>query len=209
MQDIASRQMNLDPNEMANRLMQRAHNRDGLPEMAIGSAFLIVAFVIFLQSRQAAGSLAYKSLALGWSVLVPALGAGLPAAIKWLRRRHLIHRFGYLETTAVRKRSLLVGLLLAAGIAALIGVARFSIPDQWVLAGAGLFAGTLCAFCGKLIRFAVYGVLIAAAGLFIAQIRLSLLSGFPLLFGFCGGLLLLSGILVFVRYMRSPAERIQ
>jgi hypothetical protein len=31
-----------DPNAIAKRLIQRAHNRDGLPEIAVGLSFLII-----------------------------------------------------------------------------------------------------------------------------------------------------------------------
>ena len=36
-----------DPNAMAKRLMQRAHNRDGLPEVAVGLIWLLLSGLIY------------------------------------------------------------------------------------------------------------------------------------------------------------------
>jgi len=38
-----------DPTVMARRLIQKAHNRDGLPEIAVGVSFLLVAGLIYAQ----------------------------------------------------------------------------------------------------------------------------------------------------------------
>ena len=52
-----------DPHAIAARLMQRAHNRDGLPEIAVGLIFLLSAGLIY-----------------AWAVLPPA-SVGFKAAV--------------------------------------------------------------------------------------------------------------------------------
>lgn len=207
MHDLTSDQLNLDPKITADRLLQKAHNRDGLPEMAAGLTFLGLAILIFFQSLQPVGSVTYRSLALAMALIIPALGLCLPWAVKHARRHYLIRRFGYLETKPIGLRPLLFGLSIAATFAAVLAATRFSIPDQWILAGSGIFGGALAAFCGRARRFVLHGVLVAGAGLMIAQMGVTLLTGFPLLFGFAGALHLVSGIVVFARFVRFSAEQ--
>jgi len=198
----------VDPKALAHRMMQRAHNRDGVPEIAIGVAFIVQALLVFLQSLQPAGSIVYKGLALALAVFVPAVGLTVGAVIQRFRRHYLLDRFGYLETRRVGLRSMLFGIVFAAMLAVLIGlIFRFSVSDQWVLAGAGILGGALAAFCGKLPRFIVHGGLIATIGLMAAYERLSLLLGFALMFGLSGIAILVSGSVVFARFMRQSGER--
>ena len=64
----------VDPDAAAKRLMRIAQNRDGLPELAIGTVLLTSAFLIWLQVAYPRGSFAYRSSWWGL-MLVPTASA--------------------------------------------------------------------------------------------------------------------------------------
>lgn len=197
-----------DPNAIARRLIQRAHNRDGLPEIAVGLTFLLVGALSYAQVLLPRESIGFKAAVLGLALLIPVLCLGTPWALKWVRRRYLIERVGYVESKPICRRQIGIGIAFAAVAAVvLFGViTQFSQPDRWVLAGTGLFGGAIAALSGQLPRFVIGGVLMAATGMVIAFAGVSLQIGFAVLFGFQGLLALISGGVVFLRFMRQPVE---
>src|SRR5579872_4963484 len=86
-----------DPEATARRLIHTAHNRDGLPEIAIGTILLTNAFIIWLQIAYPPGSLAYRSSWWGMMLLIVPMIGGSQWAIKWARRRFLMAKDGYVE----------------------------------------------------------------------------------------------------------------
>jgi hypothetical protein len=100
-------------------------------------------------------------------LLLTPLMLGSPWILKWVRRRYLIARVGYVESYPMGLKQIGAGI----GLAVLMGVALFGVvprlshPDRWLLAGTGLFGGALAAYCGRLPRFVIGGALMAAAGL--------------------------------------------
>ena len=197
-----------DPNTIAKRLLQRAHNRDGLPEIAVGLTFLVIGTLSYAQVALPRGSMGFKATVLGLALLIPVLGIGMPWILKWVRRRYLIDRLGYVEPKPMGRRQIGIGITLAVvATVVLIGVVtQGSQPDRWVLAGTGLLGGTLAALSGQLPRFVIGGVLMAATGMVVALVGVSLEMGFAVLFGFPGLLALISGSLVFFRFLRQPIE---
>jgi hypothetical protein len=197
-----------DPDAIARRLIQRAHNRDGLPEIAIGLSFLLVSGLIFVQVLLPRGSNGFKLAALALALLIPLVCFASPSALRWVRRRFLIARVGYVEPRPIAPRRLAweiaCGALVVAVFFGILG--RVSRPDGWVLAGTGLFGGALMAWCGRLPRFVVGGAVMAAAGLVAAFAGVSLEMGFTMLFGFEGLAILVSGVVVLLRFMRQPVE---
>jgi hypothetical protein len=193
---------------MAKRLIQRAHNRDGLPEIAVGLSFLAVGFFSYAQVLLPRESIVFKAAVLGLALSIPVLCIGSPRALQWVRRRFLIERVGYVEPKPISRTQIGIGIILAVVMAVtLFGVVtRFSRPDRWVLAGTGLLGGALAALGGRLPRFVIGGVLMAAAGIVIAFSGVSLQIGFAMLFGFQGLLALVSGGVVFLRFIRRPIE---
>lgn len=196
-----------DPDAIAKFLIQRAHNSDGLPEIGIGLTFLMIGGLSYAQALLPHESIAFKSAVFALALLIPALSIGLPAGVTRVRQRYFIGRVGYVRHRPAGRKTIVVGMALAilAGLVMLVVVTRHSLPDRWVLAGTGLFGGALAAFAGRLPRFLVAGVLMAAAGLLIAFSGVSLLTGFALLFGFQGLLALISGGVVLLRLIRQPA----
>ena len=197
-----------DPNAIARRLMQRAHNRDGLPEIAVGLYFLLASSLTYAQVVLPRQSIGFIAAVLTFSLLFPVVCIGSPWALKWVRRRYLIERVGYVEYKPIGRRQIGFGIVLAAlAVLALFGVVpRLSQPDRWLLAGTGLFGGALMAWCGRLPRFVIGGVVMAATGVFVAFAGVSLQIGFTMLFGFQGLVTLVSGCVVFLRFIRQPIE---
>lgn len=197
-----------DPNAGAKRLIQRAHNRDGLPEIAVGLTFLLTGILSYMQLLLPSESIGYKAAVLGLALLIPVLCIGTPRALKWVRRRYLIERVGYLESKPICRRQIGIGITFAAVAAlALFGVVtQVSQPVRWVLAGTGLFGGAIVALSGQRPRFVIGGALMAMTGMVMAFAGVSLQIGFALVFGLPGLLTLLSGAVVFLRFIRQPVE---
>lgn len=193
------------PDAMARRLMERAHHRDGLPEILVGLTFLVTAGLIAAQWMLPAGSIGSKAAALSLALFVPALCFGAPRILKGVRTRYLLDRVGYVR----HKRAGGKGKVAAAALGGLMALTLFwavtglSHPDPWILAGTGLFGGGLVVFCGRLPRFVAGGVLVAMLGAGLAISGISLPSGFAILFGVQGVVLLVSGGIQFLRFLHQ------
>ncbi len=196
----------IDPDALAKRMVQSAHTRDGLPEMRVGTSFLFFSGLIFAQAMLPRGSLASKAAAVTLMLLIPLLTLGSPSLLRRIRRRYLIGKVGYVEFRPVGRRQIGLGIALAVAMVAVLFllVPRLAQPDRWFLAGTGLLGGALAAWCGRQTRVLAGGVLLAAAGVFVAFSGVPLEAGFALLFGFQGLITLASGSLVFLRFMRQP-----
>jgi hypothetical protein len=165
-----------DPDAVARQFMQRAHNRDGLPEIAAGLYFLLASGLNYATVVLPVKSSGFTLAVLALSLLLPVLGFGSPWALRWVRKRYLIERVGYVQHKPIGRRQVGIGIVVAALMAlALFGVVpRLSQPDRWLLAGTGLFGGALMAWCGRLPRFVIGGAVTAAAGVFVAFAGVSL-----------------------------------
>jgi hypothetical protein len=179
-----------------------------LPEIALGLTFLVVGALSYAQVLLPRESIGFKAAVPGLALLIPVLCMGTPRALKWVRRRYLIERVGYVESKPICRGQIGIGITLAVLVAAVLFgvVTQFSQPDRWVLAGTGLSGGALAALSGRLPRFVIGGVLMAVTGIVIAFSGVSLQIGFAVLFGFQGLLALISGGVVFLRFIRQPAE---
>ena len=115
---------------------------------------------------------------------------------------------GYMQPHPIDRRQIGGGIAVAILLSvALFGlVTRFSQPDRWVLIGTGLLGGALAAGCGRQFRFVVSGVLMACTGICVAFSGQSLQVGFAILFGLVGMLALISGGVVFLRFIREPMD---
>lgn len=188
--------------------MQQAHNRDGLPEIAAGLFFLLASGLTYAQAVLPPGSIGFRAAVVVPAFLIPPLCLGLPWALRWVRRRYLIARVGYVQYKPIGRKQIAPGIIMAVLMAvALLGVVpRLPEPDRWVLAGTGLFGGALAAFCGQQARFVIGGIVTAGIGLFVAFSGVTLLVGFTIIFGLAGLLSLISGTAVFLRFIRQPIE---
>ena len=208
MNDISSRLLEETPKAIANRLIQKAQNQDGLPEIAIGLILLTTAGLQWLQFASPHESFVHKQGALGLGILVPALILGSQWAIKTVRRKFLIEKVGYVEFKPVNRKRFWtafgIAFLVASALA--FAIAARSIPPRgWLVAITGISGGILAIQAGRLPRFVVGGVLMAATGIVLCLIRVSLEVGLTILFGSMGFLSLVSGCMVFLLFMRKPA----
>lgn len=204
-------QVERDPDAAARRLMRTAHNRDGLPEIAIGAILLTGAFLIWLEVAFRPGSFAYRTAALGMALLVAPMIGAAPWAIKWVRRQFLMDREGYVELKPVpRKRTILaIGTALVVAIAMTACVVFFGgslPPSSWMVAGTGILWGLLAVYAGRLPRYVVGGVLMAAMGIALGFSRVSFQIGSLILYGSMGALSLVSGCVVLLRFISTPKE---
>jgi hypothetical protein len=212
MSNISHSIANQNPDVIANRLLQTAHNRDGLPEMTIGFTFLLVAATTWLQTAFHPGSLGYTAAVLAEALLVPALILISQWAIKKLRRNFLVEKVGFVELKPVnRKRfAVLFAIVFVAAISvALAAVAgavflKWIPPTGWVLAVSGIGGGLLAAIAGRSSRFIAGGAAMAATGIALAFTNVSLQTGFTILYGSIGLLSLVSGIVVFLLLISKP-----
>ena len=209
MHEISSRLLEESPEKIAGRLMQKAHNQDGLPEMAIGVVFLVLAGLNWLPTAVKPGSVAHIVALCAQALLIPILVLRLPWAIKTARRKFLIEKAGYVESKPAHKKHLGIVIVIAVvvAVAGVFAAYRGSFPPtSWVLGATGIGGGVLAAIAGRLPRFVIGGVVMAVTGLALAVSGASLATGFAILYGLIGLLALLSGCVVFVLFMRTPAE---
>jgi hypothetical protein len=206
-----------DPNAIAKRLMQKAHTRDGLPEIAVGITFLVLAGLCWLQEIFKHGTNGYQAASLGMVLLFPALAFGTQWAIKHVRRRFLIKKVGYVEAKPVNRKQRGIVFVIAAAVAAAVTIATYIFirgshsstafsATGWLLAGTGIIGGAGAAFLGRLPRYVVGGVIMAATGIYLAFSGVSLNAGFAILYGLIGLLSLISGCVVLLLLVRQPAQ---
>ena len=103
-----------DPGAIAERLMQRAHSRDGLPEIAVGLTFLFASGLIYAQTVLPRESMAFKVAVIGFAILLPVLCMGAPSALKWVRGRYLVARIGYVQNKPIGRKGIATGIVVAA-----------------------------------------------------------------------------------------------
>ncbi len=203
------REVGKDPDAAARWLMRRAHNRDGLPEIAIGVILLTTSFLIWLEVHYPPGSFAHKASGLGIMLLVAPMIGGSQWAIKWLRRRFLIEKVGYVELKPVPRKLLIVVACVAFLVSAAIvwSVYRRALPPNgWMVAGVGIIWGCLAVFAGRLPRFVFGGILMAATGIFLGFSGVSFEMGSFILYGSMGILSLVSGCVALLHFIRMPNE---
>lgn len=208
MQNSSSPPRMEDPGALARQLMQRAYNQDGLPEIVIGITFLLLSGLFYAQFALAPRSIGFIAAVVATVILIPALSFGTPAILRSIRRRYFIERVGYVRNKPIGRKQIGLGVAVAVVMAVMLFgvVPRLATPDFWLLAGTGLFGGALAALCGRLPRFVIGGVLLAAMGILLAYSGVPLNLGFAILFGFEGVLSLVSGAIVCLRFMRQPLE---
>ena len=197
-----------DPEAAAQRLLERAHNRDGLPEIVIGVIFLTVACLLWLPiefpRRGWIGSL-------GLGFVVFPMAAGAPWLITTLRRRYLIEKAGYVEFKPASRRRRRLAVVSCFAIVAGVAMAHDfwehgMLPASWSVAGIGIAGGALFAFAGKLPRFVFGGAIMTVVGIVVGLSGASLGMGQAILYGVMGVLSLFSGVVVLVIFLRKRDE---
>ena len=190
------------PDVLAKRLLQRAHNRDGLPELAAGLNLLLASALIYAHSALPKNTIGFRAAVLAFAFLLPVFIIGARPAVNWIRNRYLIFRFGYVrfQPAARRFRTFVLPPLVAlaaTGLSALL----LPRPGSWLIAATGIAGGVLTAAVGRLPRFIVGGVVTAAAGICLAYSGLSLPAGMAILFAIQGAGAIISGAVTLSRFL--------
>ncbi|MGB8031906.1 MAG: hypothetical protein WCF30_19815 [Terracidiphilus sp.] len=211
------------PDTLARRIMQDAHLRDGLPEIVVGGILLLAAAQSYTMATLLHGGplVLKRILILVWTFLVIALTfstCSIPGApgtgwlLRWLRRRYLISRYGYVKPRLEwNKRQLAlyggIGLLVVAAL--LIARREVAPPllDRGLFIAIGVFVGGIEALVGRSLRFRAMGLLTIACGTLVAFLQLSLELRFAALYAFTGAMALVSGVIVLAHFLRANAEK--
>ena len=212
------RSQTADPDAIGKELLQSAYNSDGLPEITIGLFFLLASGLSYALAVLPKQSLSFKAAVLSFAFLLPLFSLSSWWAVRWVRRRYLIERFGYVQYKPIYSGFKQIGprivltLLPAIVILAIVILAvmnSWSQPDRWpgwLLGGTGLLGGAIAAGIRRPRRMVIYGIVMAATGLSAAFSEVPLLIGFTILFGVQGLVTLITGGVVFLRFMRKPVE---
>lgn len=224
MNDISQNIANESPDAIANRLINRAEYRDGLQEIAIG--IMILSLGGLMLTPEVFKFFTYKAFNWGGLLLFP-IGLGSQWVIRWVRKRYLIEKVGYVKLKPVNRKRLGVRLAIILGcsfvIAALVTFVTFKAviathrggvathwslipPISWVILGMGIFGGGIMVFRVRPLRYVIGGVVMAVMGSLLAFSGVSLNSGLAILYGFAGLLPLLSGCVVFFLFIRERDE---
>jgi hypothetical protein len=202
-----------DPDRLAGQLIQRAWNRDGLPEIAGGLIALYVSGIFVIQLLFEKEWPVLRAIPVALVLLIPS-GYLVPWAVKKIRARYLIERTGYvvMRPLSRKKRMWMVLISGIAGALALVAVAAsargYNIPSasQWILAGTGVLGGVLYPVCGRAWRFVCLGAVFAVTGILLGLYNVGYATGWAVLYGVTGALSLISGTVVLLHYLRQSRE---
>lgn len=201
-----------DPDRLAGRLIQRAWNRDGLPEIAIGLFFLFMSAVFAAQHLLEKEWPSFRAVPVVLILIFP-LSFLMPHAVKWARNRYLIERAGYVEvkppTINGRLRMALIAALIAivAVVAVVVAIRHLApLSSRWIVAGAGVFCGVLLPVSGRELRFVFSGAVIAVTGILLGIYGVDFGIGWTILYGAGGAITVISGTVVLLRFLGRTSE---
>jgi hypothetical protein len=203
-----------DPKVAAERLMQRAWNRDGLPELAAGLVTLTWAILFCGAAVLPKRSPLFVADVLAASFGCPLLGLVTPRLVKWVRGRYLTDRVGYVRHGRNKQRErkvLWYGILSAIVVACalLLGHLLFRGWNQWVLLMAGLLGGMWQIAFGwwtGVPRMVVTGLLWALSGAALSLTNLPIEIAMPAWLGIGGLVGLVTGGTVLLRFLAESGE---
>lgn len=191
--------------------MQRAYNRDGLPELAVGLVLLATAILFYGDAVLPRRSPVLIAAILASAFGCPVLGLVTPRLVKWVRGRYLTDRVGYVRHKR-REREVLwrYGILNAIVVACalLLGHLLFRGWNQWVLLMAGLLGGGFQIAFGwwsGVPRMVVTGLLWALFGAALSLTNLPIEIAMPAWLGAGGLIEVVTGGTVLLRFLAESA----
>ena len=198
-----------DPKLLGQRLLQRAWNRDGLVEIAIGLTFLMASGLIYASEVLPKRSAGQVAAILAFSFGLPALMWSTRTVIRMARRRWLVPRSGFVEYLPIRYKPSLRALLI--GVAVVIPVIPIIIfgSGSLLVPYTGLLSALLAFEIGRRGRMArtmALALVVAATAIVLAFVGFDMEFGFAILWGSQGVLWLISGAVVFARFLHEPME---
>jgi hypothetical protein len=196
-----------NPTLVARRLMQQAHNRDGLPEIFAGVGLLIGSGLSWSDLLRGSTEQSIALLASTLLTIVYCLVSG--RAVKWLRRRYLINRVGYVQyraNTPAMLRAILLGVVVSVTVALTMWMVRSVESLKWLIVMLGFSIGAFEVFAGRLPRFWFTGTFAVLAALALASSTLSFAVSLAVFFDLIGVVEIIVGTFVLVRLLLQPVE---
>ena len=196
-----------DPTLIGKQLLQRAWNRDGLPEIGAGLTFLVCSGLIYAQQvlphRSAASIAATLVFALG----LPFAGWLGKSAVKRARNRWLVERSGYVRYLPHPRKPVRILTALAV-MSAMVGLTAVAIgySEKLLLPICGLLGALISGVVGwstRLVRVLAGGVFMLLAGIGLGLSSIPVMLGMAVLFGFEGLFFLVTGGLVLYRFLNA------
>jgi hypothetical protein len=170
MQDHLSSPSLVNPDTLARRMVQCAHNRDGLPEILAGVVFLFASGMCWPDVLF--GGRAQQLLGLVFTALVCIMCGITSWLIRALRQRYLLPWVGYVQLRPLpRSRKVLafvVALITAIVFTFLVRKVELRDLKSWLLPIDGIFVGGFQFIVGQLPRFWITGTLAICAGIGLA-----------------------------------------
>ncbi|MGO9340717.1 MAG: hypothetical protein ACLPY1_24850 [Terracidiphilus sp.] len=208
-----TRSGNVDPQAIACDMIQRVHNRDGLPEIYTGLNLLVFSAVNWFNGLMAI-SVERIVLVCGSAIIGIVMSIASGWALKRIRNRYLVARTGYVALKTDRSRlALVVGLAFVVAVVTVVamrflvmGKAPFAVSDRWLMVLLGVAVGLFQPIAGKLPRFYVTGALAAVAGIALAFSNLSLDFSIAVFFDSVGIVALITGGVALHRFLREPVD---
>ena len=191
-----------DPTTLSRRLLLRAHNHDGLPELAVGLTFLITSGLIYAQGALPKGTPGYDAAVLAFSFGLPVFILGARPFVNWIRARCFLERYGYVRHLPVPgklRQLVLRGLIVLAATAVM--ALFLPPPGNWLVVVTGIGCGLLTALSGRSPRFVVGGVAAAVAGICLAWSGMSFSTAMAALFAIQGAGGVFSGSVTLWRFL--------
>jgi hypothetical protein len=189
--------------EAERKAFRTAYN-DGLWDIMLGAFFLLFAIAPYLS----------RPLGDFWSsaVFLPFWGA-VYLAVRWLRKHVVVPRIGEVEFGPARKARLtrFTSIMVAINLVAFIlgVVAAFTATGAAMTIVLGVFFLVTFSMAGYLLDFErlyLYGLLAAAslvAGEWLWRRGYASHHGFPLTFGTTSGIMILVGLILFIRLVHN------
>src|SRR3974390_2167070 len=148
-----------DADALARGIVQRAHHRDGLPEIFTGAGLLIGSGMCWSDTFPP-GSRARIVSGIASILLVMAFTLASGWLMKRVRQRFLLDRVGYVRMKAngpALAFSLVIALIV--GIAMVLGIRQMhsAEPAKWLIVLVGALAGLFQVVVGRLPRFWLTG----------------------------------------------------
>jgi hypothetical protein len=213
MNDSTTHPLEDSPEKIAHRLMQKANNQDGLPEIGAGLVLLTFAGLNSLQAAFPPGSPVNKDSGVALMALMVLLVIPYFAsvwAIKKVRSRFLLGKIGYVKLKPLNRSGFSRVIVIAAiafVVAAVLAAAVASRPNlSWLLAVIGISFGFLAILACPKPRYYIAGGSMAALGIVLAFRAVPSSAGMAILYGFIGLFCLVSGSITLATLLRTPAD---
>ncbi|MBE9473833.1 MAG: hypothetical protein IMY85_03015 [Chloroflexi bacterium] len=199
--------MNDDLNQVTRRVRQYWF-ADGLAELSVGGAFIVLGLYFYLQSTLPSGSLVLLTIQAGFVVLLFGVIFLSRYLVSKFKARLTFPRTGYVSYNRASKKQRIVSAGTAILIVALNLALFLNTPLSlnWIPAITGLIVGIvwlISAIRVGLIRFYLQSILSLLLGVGLSLARLETYQSLAVYYAAMGIVLLISGGVTLAKYLRQ------